>query len=122
MRVLAAAEEPRLAERLMVKEADAGAIRDKNSVLTGQAILAEAKGDNEGARDLYQEAAQRWSDFGFVLEEGQAHLGLARCLIALGDRDAATQPLHKARAIFESLGAVPLINETDSYLQAEAAS
>ena len=88
-----------------------GAIRDKNSVLTGHAILAEARGDIEKARNLNQEAAQRWADYGFVLEEGQAHLGLARCLIALGDRDSATEPLHKARAIFERLGAVPLLND-----------
>ncbi len=122
MRVLAAGEEPRLAERIMIEEADVGAIRDKNSALTAKAILLEAQGRSEQARDLYHEAAQSWAGFGFVLEEGQAHLGLARCLIALGDRDSATDPLHKARAIFERLGAVPLINETDSNLQAEAAS
>lgn len=82
----------------------------------------EATDQIEEARTLYQEAAQRWADYGFVLEEGQAHLGLARCLIALGDHEAAAEPLHKARAIFERLGAVPLINETDSYLQAQAVS
>jgi hypothetical protein len=76
----------------------------------------------EEARDFYQEAAQRWADYGFVLEEGQAHLGLARCLIALGDKGAATEPLQKARVIFARLGAVPLIEETDSYLRAEGAS
>ncbi|MDQ3218232.1 MAG: hypothetical protein M3Q18_10360, partial [Actinomycetota bacterium] len=98
------------------------ATRDHNCALTGQAILAEAKGQVDKARNLYQEAVRRWAYYGFMLEEGQAHLGLARCLIALGDREAATDPLHKARAIFKRLGAVPLINETDSYLQAEAAS
>jgi hypothetical protein len=72
---------------------------------------------------LHQKLPKRWADYGFVLEEGQAYLGLARCLIALGDRHAATEPLQKARAIFSRLGAVPLINETDGYLQqAEAAS
>jgi hypothetical protein len=69
------------------------------------------------ARDLYREAAQRWTDYGFVLEEGQAHLGLARCLILLDDKETATKHLQKARAIFTRLGAVPLINETDVYLQ-----
>jgi hypothetical protein len=52
-------------------------------VLTAEAIFAEARGDMEELRDLYQEAAQRWAYYGFVLEEGQAHLGFARCLIAL---------------------------------------
>ncbi|MCA1604056.1 MAG: hypothetical protein LC775_00890 [Acidobacteria bacterium] len=67
--------------------------------------------------------AQRWADYGFVLEEGQAHLGLARCLIALGEPQAAAEPLKKAREIFCRLGAIPLINETDTYLhQTEAAS
>ena len=51
-----------------------------------------------------------------MLEEGQAHLGLARCLIALDDHEAATEPLQKARTIFERLGAVPLHNEVDGYL------
>ncbi|HZJ51652.1 MAG TPA: tetratricopeptide repeat protein, partial [Actinomycetota bacterium] len=93
------------------------ATRDLNCVLTGKAILAEARGEVDEARDLYREAAQRWADFGFVLEEGQAHLGLARCLVALGKREAATAPLEKARAIFSRLGAVTLIEETDGYLQ-----
>jgi hypothetical protein len=98
------------------------AARDRNCVLTGQAILAEAKTETEEARHLYREAAQRWADFGFVLEEGQADLGFARCLVALDNREAATEPLHRARAIFSRLGAVPLIKETDSLLQDEAAS
>jgi tetratricopeptide (TPR) repeat protein len=98
------------------------AARDRNCVLTGQAILAEAKTETEEARHLYREAAQRWADFGFVLEEGQADLGFARCLVALDNREAATEPLQRARAIFSRLGAVPLIKETDSLLQDEAAS
>ena len=93
------------------------ATRDLNCVLTGKAILAEAQGEVEEARDLYREAAQRWADFGFVLEEGQAHLGLARSLIALNKREAASAPLGKARAIFSRLGAITLVEETDGYLQ-----
>lgn len=49
--------------------------------------------------DIVQEAARRWANFGFALEYGQAHLGLARCLIALSNLEAATEPLQKARAI-----------------------
>ncbi|CAN5433535.1 hypothetical protein BH18ACT16_BH18ACT16_16860 [soil metagenome] len=70
-----------------------------------------------------KEAVRRWADYGFVLEERQAHLGLARCLIALGVRESATEPLQRARVIFSRLGAVPLATETDTYLdQAGAAS
>jgi class 3 adenylate cyclase/tetratricopeptide (TPR) repeat protein len=99
------------------------ATRDVNCVLTGQAILAEAKGRAAEARDLHQQAAQRWADYGFVLEEGQAHLGLARCLITLGDREGATVPLRKAQTIFSHLGAVPLLKEVEGYLgKAQAAS
>jgi tetratricopeptide (TPR) repeat protein len=92
------------------------ATRDRYCVLTGRAILAEAKGHTEEARVLYEEAAERWADYGFVPEEGQAHLGLGRCFVALDDRQAATQPLHRARAIFSRLGAVPLIEEVDRHL------
>jgi len=64
----------------------------------GKGILAEAEGQIDEARALYQDAAQRWADYGFMLEEGQAHLGYARCLIALGDRESATIPLPNGPA------------------------
>jgi tetratricopeptide (TPR) repeat protein len=95
---------------------DVAASRDRYSVLTGRAILAEAQGRAEEARELYEQAAGRWADYGFVLEEGQAHFGLARCLIDMGDGQSAAQPLHEARAIFSRLGAVPLIQEVDRHL------
>jgi class 3 adenylate cyclase/tetratricopeptide (TPR) repeat protein len=99
------------------------AARDRHCLLTGRAIAAEGKKELENAVQMHQEAAQRWADYGFVLEKGQAHLGLARCLIGLGDREAATEPLHNARAIFSRLRAVPLIEEVDHHLgQATALS
>lgn len=61
------------------------------------------------------------ADYGFVLEEGQAHLGLARCLIALRDRQAATESLQRAHAIFSRLDAIALIQEVDGHL-AEASA
>jgi hypothetical protein len=33
--------------------------------------IEEAEGDLKEARALYTEAAQRWADYGFVLEEGR---------------------------------------------------
>jgi len=98
------------------------ATRDRYCVLTGRAILAEAQGRTEEARELYRQAVERWADYGFVLEEGQAHLGLARCLMALGNGSAATESLHRARAIFSRLGAVSLIQEVDGHLSEAALS
>jgi class 3 adenylate cyclase/tetratricopeptide (TPR) repeat protein len=121
-RVLISTGEVELGMTLVPHESSVHTTWARHSVLTARALLTEAGGNVEEAVALCEEAAKRWRDYGFVLEEGQAHLGLARCLIALGDRAAATEPLHKARAIFSGLGAIPLIEEADSYLQAEAAS
>jgi hypothetical protein len=69
------------------------------------------------------EASKQCAGYGLVLEEGHVHLGLARCLITLGDREAATETLQKARSIFSRLGAIPLLQEMDDYMrQVEAAS
>ena len=99
-----------------MSEMNVSATRDKYCLLTGRAIVTEGKKDVDKAAQLYEELVHRWAAYGFVLEEGQAHLGLARCLIALGDREAATEPLRKARAIFLRLSAQPLMDEVDRYL------
>jgi class 3 adenylate cyclase/tetratricopeptide (TPR) repeat protein len=123
LRALFATGQHETAKQLLVDETDVGMTRDRHSAVTAHALVAEAGGHIGRARNLYQEAAQRWADYGFVLEEGQAHLGLARCLIALGDREAATEPLKNARAIFSRLRAIPLIEEADRHLgQATALS
>ena len=123
VRALVASQQLESATEILVNENMVSMARDRHSAVAASGIVSEAKGQIEEARDLYQEAAQRWLEYGFVLEEGQAYLGSARCLIALGDREAFREPLQKARAIFSKLGALPLVNETDNYLdQAEAAS
>jgi tetratricopeptide (TPR) repeat protein len=104
------------AKKLLVDESDVHMTRDRHSAMTAHALVAEAEGHIEQALDLYIQAAQRWRDYGSVPEEGYALLGVGRCLIALGDREAAREPLQKARAIFLRLGAVPLIDEVDGYL------
>ncbi|MDQ3661894.1 MAG: AAA family ATPase [Actinomycetota bacterium] len=107
----------------LVSGLEVTAARDRHCVLTGRAIVAEARGDPSEAHELHRAAVQCWHGYGWVLEEAQGHLGQGRCLIARRDRAAATEPLQKARAIFSRLGALPLIKETDGYLQqAEAAS
>ena len=104
-----------LAERLVTGLAPTRRVVT-HSLVTANAILAESVTDAQRAMKLYSEAAARWAEYGFVLEEGQAHFGVARCLIALGDSEAATEPLQKARVIFSKLGARPLIDEVDRHL------
>jgi hypothetical protein len=43
------------------------------------------------------------------IEEAHAHIGHARCLIALGRHDEAAAPIASARAICERMGAKPML-------------
>jgi hypothetical protein len=107
----------------LVVDTEVSAARDLFCVLAARAIVAEARDEIEQARYLYPETAERWAEYGIVLEERQAHLGLAPCLLALSDGRGATEPLDKARGIFSRLGPLPPLNQTDAYLErAEAAS
>ncbi len=81
-----------------------------------RAVLAEADGDPEAALPLFEEAARRWSEYGYVLGHALALLGSARCLLALGRRTEATPVLHQARDIFASLDAAPALAEVDALL------
>ena len=86
------------------------------------AQLTEARGLHADAAERYAEAAEEWRTFGDVPERAYALLGRGRCMHVLGDRGAAA-PLREARALFESLGYVPALAETDAVLRyAEAVS
>jgi len=65
--------------------------------------LAEARGRVEEAGELYRRAAERWAEFGSVVEQAYALLGLGRC----GD----AQALREGEAIFARLGASPVLAE-----------
>jgi len=67
----------------------------------GKAILAEARGANDEAAALYREAVAGWTEWGSVVERGNALLGLGRC----GDEDAA----RAGMAIFDQLRAQPFM-------------
>jgi hypothetical protein len=71
-------------------------VREANAVASAEAILAEATGD-ERALDLYRRAAERWGEYGSVVERGHALAGAGRC----GDAAATAE----ARELFASLGA-----------------
>ena len=63
--------------------------------------LAEAHGRLEEAAVLYRRAAEHWQEFGSIVEQAYALLGLGRC----GDAKA----LQEGNAIFSRLGASPVV-------------
>jgi class 3 adenylate cyclase/tetratricopeptide (TPR) repeat protein len=107
-----------LAERLL-QGVEVSVRRHALSVLTARAILGEARSDVELASKAFQEAADGWRDFGFLLEEGEARLGGGRILVRLG-RPEASDVLREARAIFTRLNAVPRVAETSQWLDRAA--
>jgi hypothetical protein len=70
--------------------------RELSGIASAEAILAEAAGDDR-ALDLYRRAAERWDEYGSIVERAHALVGASRC----GDRAAGSQ----ARELFASLGA-----------------
>ena len=69
--------------------------------LTARAMLAEARGDAGEASALFRDAAERWDEYGSVVEQAYALLGLGRC----GDAKA----LREGESIFASFGASPVV-------------
>jgi len=90
--------------------------RAGHSLVGARALLAEAEGNPEAALPLFEEAATRWAEYGYVLGRGLALLGSARCLLGLGRRTDATPVLHEARDIFAALAAAPTLAEVDALL------
>jgi hypothetical protein len=85
--------------------------------MTATAAIAEAAGDHQAAAGSYADAAQRWEQFGVIPEHAYALLGHGRCLINLGQPHEAAPTLHLARALFDQLGAMPALAETDALLE-----
>jgi tetratricopeptide (TPR) repeat protein len=104
-----------LAERLL-EDIDVPIARVQHCLVTAQAVVTEARGALGQAGDLYEDAAERWSDYGSLPERGQALLGLGRCLVQLGHPDGRTR-LVEARSIFARLAARPLLATTDAWLE-----
>jgi hypothetical protein len=94
----------------------------EHSLAACRAQLAEAAGDQAGAAVLYEQAAERWREFGNVPEQAYALLGQGRCLAALGKSEAG-EPLREARELFASMGYRPALAETEALLgETEAAA
>ena len=100
LRVAVSLGRPDLGEAFL-GDPGSGAGWDPCSYATAHAVLTELRGDVVGAARWYREAAGRWSEWGSVVEQAYALLGLGRC----GDRDAA----READAIFAGLGARPVL-------------
>jgi class 3 adenylate cyclase/tetratricopeptide (TPR) repeat protein len=120
IRVCAAVGATSLAENLL-EGIEVVAARHRHAVHAARAVLAETQGQLDQSLTLYEETAERWAEFGFVLEHGYALLGGGRCLLARGDPERAAMRLEKARDIFQSLDARPLVGETESLLERAAA-
>jgi class 3 adenylate cyclase/tetratricopeptide (TPR) repeat protein len=104
-----------LAQRL-ARDVDQNLPYIQHALLATEAILIEAGGETARAAHLYAQAAERWEGFGVVPERAFALLGHGRCLVTLGDSDAAAV-LREARQVFASLGARPALAETDGLLE-----
>ena len=82
-----------------------------------RAQLAEAAGECDAAAAAYDEAAERWREFGNVPERAYASLGRGRCLARL-DQPSAEGPLRQAHELFAGLGYRRALAEVDA-LRAE---
>ena len=74
---------------------------DRGARPAARAELAEAGGALEEAAALYRTAAERWQDYGSVVEQAYALIGAGRC----GDKAAASE----GEAMFARLGASPVL-------------
>jgi tetratricopeptide (TPR) repeat protein len=85
-------------------------------VTSVRALIAEAHGEYAAAAEGFAGAAASWRTFEMPYEEGQALLGMGRCLARIGRRTEAAAALHGARGRFAELEARPALEETDSLL------
>jgi class 3 adenylate cyclase/tetratricopeptide (TPR) repeat protein len=94
----------------------------RHALLAADAILREARDEQDEAAGRYGEAAERWAAFGVVPERGHALLGRGRCLVALGSGAEALGPLRDAREVFAGLGARPALEEAERLLERATAA
>ncbi len=104
-----------LANRLLT-DLEVVAPRHVYGVTTARAVIAESEQRLDEALAGYSEVAQRWGDFGNVVEEGYARLGLGRCLRQRNRPGEANASLTAARAIFQALEALPLVGAVEEQL------
>jgi class 3 adenylate cyclase/tetratricopeptide (TPR) repeat protein len=107
-----------LGQTLLARVAETAAPKRRTPiVLTGRAVLAEARKELESAASFYAQAAAGWGDLGHVLERALALLGLGRCRLGLGRAGEAAEPLGQARELLIALGARPAVAEANELLE-----
>jgi class 3 adenylate cyclase len=102
---------------------DAGApriARRGHSVASARAVLAELEARLEEAALLHADAAERWAEYGAIVEQGHSLLGHGRSLVGLGRPAEVSEPVTRAREIFVRLDARPLVAEAETLLQASS--
>jgi class 3 adenylate cyclase/tetratricopeptide (TPR) repeat protein len=102
--------------RFLIDRGGEHVTRDRNSIASARAILAEIEGDHSGAAERYEQAAARWEAFPSVLENGLALIGAGRCLLKVGRWNEAAQHLQAGRRRFSALRAAPLTADVDDLL------
>lgn len=90
--------------------------RERLSLESARALLAEAEGDLAAAAEIYRDAARDWRRYGMPIELGQLLLGLARCERGLGRPEEAVAAARAALETLEGLGAKPLMAQATSLL------
>ena len=102
LRVCLAAGEVELAAKVL-GDRPVFVTRTQVAVLTGKALLAEARGGQDEAAALFHEAASTWESYGAPFERAHALAGLARCLAALGRPREADEARRQAADLFSAL-------------------
>jgi class 3 adenylate cyclase/tetratricopeptide (TPR) repeat protein len=114
LRLAFALDDPPLAERLATGIEPITTFHE-HTLASAKAQLLEGAGKHAEAALLYDDAADRWQQFGNLPERAYALLGRGRCLHALRD-PAAEQPLTEARELFASMGYKPALAEAQALL------
>ena len=103
MRICLANGEIELAARVL-GDRPVHVARTQNAVITGRALLAEARGETERALAAFRDAADAWSVYGCPLERAHALVGSARCLQVVHRSEEADDDRSEAAELFRSLG------------------
>jgi len=97
------------------------ATRQRLSLDSAHATLAEADGQLEEAASMHEQAADGWRAYGNAPEEAFSLLARGHCLLDI-ERDAeARDTLTSARKVFARLGATPYVSEIDALVERASA-
>ena len=116
-RICAATGATATARAFIPSDGDLFFARGRLCVTAARAVLAEADGEIEEARDLYAAAGSGWAAFGCPAERANALLGEGRCLVILGRGGEAASIAREAHQIAAALEARPLVAEAEHMIE-----